>query len=56
MVLAGSPNTQDIRPGDVVYIEPNEEHWPGATYDLFTAHVAIQEADEGVRSLLGSTT
>lgn len=36
---------QEIRPGDVVYIEPNEEHWHGATADRFMAHVAIQEAD-----------
>ena len=27
-------------------IEPNEEHWHGATPDRFMAHVAIQEADE----------
>lgn len=37
---------QEIRPGDVVYIEPGEEHWHGATADRFMAHVAIQEADE----------
>lgn len=36
----------EIRPGDVVYIEPNEEHWHGATPDRFMAHVAMQEADE----------
>ena len=33
---------QEIRPGDVVYIEPNEEHWHGATADRFMAHVAIK--------------
>lgn len=37
---------QEIRPGDVVYIEPGEEHWHGATAQRFMAHVAIQEADE----------
>jgi quercetin dioxygenase-like cupin family protein len=37
---------QEIRPGDTVFIEPNEEHWHGATSDRFMAHVAIQEADE----------
>jgi quercetin dioxygenase-like cupin family protein len=37
---------QEIHPGDVVYIEPNEEHWHGAAPDRFMAHVAIQEADE----------
>ncbi len=35
----------EIRPGDVVYIEPDEEHWHGATPDRFMAHFAIQEAD-----------
>lgn len=35
----------EIRPGDVVVIEPNEEHWHGATPDRFMAHVAMQEAD-----------
>lgn len=35
----------EIRPGDVVYIEPGEEHWHGASPDRFMAHVAIQEAD-----------
>jgi quercetin dioxygenase-like cupin family protein len=37
---------QEIRPGDVVYIEPGEEHWHGATPDRFMAHVAVQEADD----------
>ena len=37
---------QEIRPGDVIYIEPGEEHWHGATADRFMAHVAIQEADD----------
>lgn len=36
---------QEIRPGDVVYIEPDEEHWHGATPERYMAHVAIQEAD-----------
>ncbi len=37
---------QEIRPGDVVFIEPDEEHWHGATSNRLMAHVAIQEADE----------
>lgn len=36
----------EIRPGDVVFIEPGEEHWHGAASDRFMAHVAVQEADE----------
>lgn len=42
----GATETQEIRPGDVVYIEPGEEHWHGATADRFMAHIAIQEADD----------
>jgi quercetin dioxygenase-like cupin family protein len=37
---------QEIRPGDVVHIEPGEEHWHGATAGRFMAHVAIHAADE----------
>jgi quercetin dioxygenase-like cupin family protein len=37
--------TQEIKPGDVVTIDANEEHWHGATEDRFMAHVALQEAD-----------
>ena len=39
----------EIRPGDVVFIEPDEEHWHGATPDRFMAHVAMQEADDDGR-------
>jgi quercetin dioxygenase-like cupin family protein len=35
----------EIRPGDVVYIEPGEEHWHGATPGRFMAHIAMHEAD-----------
>ena len=37
---------REIRPGDVVFFEPGEEHWHGATADRFMSHVAMQEADE----------
>lgn len=36
---------EEIKPGDVVSIDANEEHWHGATEDRFMAHIAIQEAD-----------
>ncbi len=36
---------REIRPGDVVFVEPDEEHWHGAAPDRFMAHVAIHEAD-----------
>jgi hypothetical protein len=33
---------QEIRPGDVVHIEPDEDHWHGATPDRLTADVSMQ--------------
>lgn len=46
LVATRDGGVKEIRPGDVVYIEPNEEHWHGATPDRFMAHIAMQEADE----------
>jgi quercetin dioxygenase-like cupin family protein len=46
LVATRNGRAQEIRPGDVVYIEPGEEHWHGATPERFMAHVAMQEADE----------
>lgn len=46
LVATRDGGVKEIHPGDVVYIEPNEEHWHGATPDRFMAHVAMQEADE----------
>src|SRR3954453_10753962 len=34
-----------IRPGDVIRIAGNEEHWPGAAPDRFMTHIAITEGD-----------
>ena len=45
-VATRTDRVQEIRPGDVVVIEPGEQHWHGATSDRFMAHVAMQEADE----------
>ena len=47
LVCRRGGEAQEIRPGDVVFIEPDEQHWHGATPDRFMAHVAIQEADDG---------
>ena len=44
-LVATRGGVREIRPGDVVYVEPGEEHWHGATPDRFMSHVAIQEAD-----------
>ena len=41
----GGP-VEEIRPGDRVYFEPDENHWHGAAPKRFMAHIAIQEVDE----------
>jgi uncharacterized protein YbjT (DUF2867 family)/quercetin dioxygenase-like cupin family protein len=46
LVATRTQGVQEIKPGDVVYIEPGEEHWHGATPDRFMSHVALQEADD----------
>jgi len=38
---------QDIHPGDVVYFEPNEKHWHGATATTAMSHIAVQEKLDG---------
>ncbi|MEY2521199.1 MAG: hypothetical protein QOF24_2958 [Verrucomicrobiota bacterium] len=38
---------EDIRPGDVVSIAPNEKHWHGAAPTTAMTHIAVQEALDG---------
>ncbi|WP_442591492.1 (R)-mandelonitrile lyase [Pedobacter sp. AW31-3R] len=38
---------QEIYPGDVIYFEPNEKHWHGASRDKAMSHIAIQEEVNG---------
>jgi quercetin dioxygenase-like cupin family protein len=38
---------EEIRPGDVVWFEPNEKHWHGATATNSMTHIAIQENLDG---------
>lgn len=38
---------EEIRPGDVVWFEPGERHWHGASKDTAMCHLAIQEAENG---------
>src|SRR5438094_4684558 len=38
---------EEIRPGDVVWIEPGEKHWHGASADAAMTHIAIQEQLDG---------
>jgi len=42
----GGP-VQEIRPGDVVWFEPGEKHWHGATATTAMTHIAIQESLDG---------
>src|SRR5947209_5835637 len=43
---AGGP-VEEIRPGDVVWFEPDEKHWHGASPTVAMTHIAIQEALNG---------
>jgi quercetin dioxygenase-like cupin family protein len=38
---------EEIRPGDVVWFEPGEKHWHGASPTTAMTHIAIQEARDG---------
>jgi quercetin dioxygenase-like cupin family protein len=38
---------EEIRPGDVVWFEPGEKHWHGASQTVAMTHIAIQEALDG---------
>ncbi len=42
----GGP-VEEIRPGDVVWFEPGEKHWHGATATTGVTHIAIQERLDG---------
>lgn len=43
----GGPR-EEIRPGDIVWFEPGEKHWHGATDTTAMTHIAIAEALNGV--------
>ena len=42
----GGP-VEEIRPGDIVYFEPGEKHWHGASAAAAMQHVAVAEARDG---------
>lgn len=42
----GGP-VEEVHPGDVVWFEPHEKHWHGATPTVGMSHIAIQEAWNG---------
>jgi quercetin dioxygenase-like cupin family protein len=36
-----------VRAGDVVWFQPGEKHWHGATATKFMTHIAVQERLDG---------
>jgi quercetin dioxygenase-like cupin family protein len=38
---------EELRPGDVVWFEPGEKHWHGASPTTALTHIAIAEALDG---------
>jgi quercetin dioxygenase-like cupin family protein len=38
---------QEVKPGDVVWFEPGEKHWHGATSTTAMTHIAIVESLDG---------
>ena len=46
MQREGGP-IEEIRQGDVVWFEPGEKHWHGATPTTAMTHIAIQEKQNG---------
>ncbi len=40
-------NVEQVHPGDVIWFEPNEKHWHGATAANGMSHIAIQENLDG---------
>ncbi len=46
LVQARGGRVIEIRPGDVIYTPPGEEHWHGAAPDHFMTHIAMWEVDD----------
>jgi quercetin dioxygenase-like cupin family protein len=42
----GGP-VEELHPGDVVWFEPGEKHWHGASPTTAMTHIAVQEALDG---------
>jgi len=38
---------EEVRPGDVVWIQPGEKHWHGATPTMAMTHIAVHERLDG---------
>lgn len=39
-----------VRPGDIVWFEPGEKHWHGASPECAMTHIAITESKDGKSS------
>ena len=46
LVQSRGGRVMEIRPGDVIYTPPGEEHWHGAARDHFMTHLALWEVDD----------
>ncbi|WP_368039786.1 (R)-mandelonitrile lyase [Sphingomonas bacterium] len=42
----GGP-VEEVRPGDIVWFEPDEKHWHGAAPGRAMSHVALAEMKDG---------
>lgn len=38
---------EEVRPGDVVWFEPGEKHWHGASPETAMTHIAVTESQDG---------
>jgi quercetin dioxygenase-like cupin family protein len=38
---------ETVRPGDIIFFEPGEKHWHGASPDCAMSHIAIAEKQHG---------
>jgi quercetin dioxygenase-like cupin family protein len=47
LVQRDGGSIEEIRPGDVVWFQPGEQHWHGASATNAMQHIAIQEALDG---------
>jgi quercetin dioxygenase-like cupin family protein len=47
LVQSWNGPVQEVHPGDIVWFEPGEKHWHGASPNIAMMHLAIQEAIDG---------
>lgn len=43
---------EEVRPGDIVWFAADERHWHGASPDVAMSHIALQEADDGGKTVV----